>query len=251
MRSNLGHFLKCNEPTYMAIVDICMVLGNASYFFAPQQWSPSLLVVLHVLTTQEWTQMPRAWDHKVHRDSSCCRLLTSFRNLKPHIQITQSTIWLRVQHSLTKEGKIITISCRTKWVLSKWNRMFGTLISIVLAPCMYCMLWMLLSLCWCTETHVVIWFHHSYQFLLNNITGRYEEVSASHSCSCLDEGWLFRGNSNVKCAKANTFMASKGQINDEHMVKATQMGNGKHEKGISVLWNENDIGVPGGIRPRC
>ena len=105
----------------------------------------------------------------------------------------------------------------------------------------------MLSLCQRAETHVVNLLLESDQFPLKDFAGGYNEAVEIRPSSCLEEGWLFPGEDKVECAKANTFMASKGRINDERMVKTRPIGNTRYEKGhFSALERERMLGFPEG-----
>jgi len=73
----------------------------------------------------------------------------------------------------------------------------------------------------------------------------YDEAVAIKPSTCLEQGWVFAGEDEVECAKANTFMASKGRINDDRMVKVKPLTNGSYEKGhFSALERERMLGFP-------
>lgn len=96
------------------------------------------------------------------------------------------------------------------------------------------------------------------QLPLEDARHAYEEAVAIKPSSCLEEGWQFPGEiedktqgkteDKTKCVKVNTFLASKGRINDEpRMVKVKPLESGRYEKGyFSSLERERMLGFPEG-----
>lgn len=75
----------------------------------------------------------------------------------------------------------------------------------------------------------------------------YAEAVKIQPSSCLEEGWVHPGEDEIDCAKVLTFLASKGRINDDRMIKVKPLPNDKFEKGhFSALERERMMGFPEG-----